>query len=130
MATTPHSHDAAAGHAHPDHAAPHHHALGPTYESTVVMDVGGEIGGLVFYADAALLGSEIDIYERGSDVALTHTAVRQRHLGSEVYYAGVYPALAAGDYTLAPVGNHPAVDLTIVGGSVVEIHTERQPADR
>ena len=131
MATTPpRSNTGPHVHSHPHpHAHPHAHNLGPTYESTVVMDVGGDVGGLVFYTDPSHLGAEIDIFERGSDVPLTHTAVRERHLGGETYYAGVFPALPCGRYTLAPVGAHPTVDVTIDGGSIVEIHTEDHTED-
>jgi hypothetical protein len=103
---------------------PTHH-LGPTYDSTVVMDVGGDTGGLVVYTGASQLGIEVDIFERGASAPLTHTAIRERHLPNDgVLYAGVYPGLPAGDYTVAAVGSHPPVDVTVVGGTVVEIHTE------
>jgi hypothetical protein len=154
MATTPrsatehHTHDDGAGYRHDDghgnddghghrhgnviplraaeavDRAPHAHNLGPTYDSTVVMDIGGETGGLVVYTEPGQLGVEIDIFERGHDTPMTHTAIRERQLPNGVQYAGVYPGLPAGDYTVAPIGSHPATDVTVVGGAVVEIHTE------
>jgi hypothetical protein len=101
---------------------PHSHHLGPTYDSTVVMEVGGDMGALVLYVDATELGNEVDIFREGDDTPLTHTAIRERHLGDAVLYAGVYPGLPAGDYTVAAVGSHPPTDVTIVGGVVAEVH--------
>jgi hypothetical protein len=103
---------------------PHSHHLGPTYDSTVVMEVGGDTGALVLYADATELGVEVDIFRKGDATPLTHTAIRERHLGGAVLYAGVYPGLPAGDYTVAAVGIHPPTDVTIVGGVVAEVHAD------
>jgi hypothetical protein len=36
-------------------------------------------------------------------------------------YAGVFPALVVGDYTLLGIAEHPTVDLTVTSGAVTEI---------
>jgi hypothetical protein len=104
-----------------DHPHPHRHPLGPTDEGTVVMDIGGDTGGLVVYAEADAVGVELDIFERGAARPLTHTAIRERRSPSGLLYAGVYPGLPAGDYTVAGLGVRPATDVTVVGGTVVEL---------
>jgi len=123
MEREPHRHDSHT-HTHTDTLAAPTHNLGPTYDSTVVMEIGGDTGGLVVYTDGDQLGVEVDIFVRGCDEPLTHTAIRERNLPDRVLYAGVYPGLPAGDYTIAPLGSRPATDVTIVGGAVVEVHGE------
>jgi hypothetical protein len=65
-----------------------------------VLDLGGDIGALVVYAPEALLGEEIEIRPHGGRWAGLHTAVRARHLGDAVLYAGVFGSLRAGLYDL------------------------------
>lgn len=84
----------------------------------VVVDIGGDIGALVVNTTADLDMVEIHICPVGTG-ARTHTVVRARHLPSGgVVFAGVFPSLPAGDYTLlAPVEKVAHVD----GGAVTEV---------
>jgi hypothetical protein len=87
----------------------------------VVVDVGGDIGALVVNADQALDECEIEVSPLGSDTR-THTVVRARHLpGGGVVYAGVFPSMPAGDYTLLGLGRRPETALRIVGGEVTQL---------
>jgi hypothetical protein len=83
----------------------------------VVVDIGGDTGALVVHTTPDFDEVEIHICPVGTG-SRTHTVVRARHLPSgDVVYAGVFPSLPAGDYTLlAPVETVVHVD----GGAVTE----------
>src|SRR5262249_22801129 len=104
-------------HHHHDHHEPH---LPPSRVGTVVLDIGDGVGALVVHAPAAMCGIEIEIAFRGETDAFTHTEVRERRLPAASVYAGVFPALTAGDYTLLDADAHRLQDLTIRSGQVTE----------
>ena len=85
----------------------------------VVVDIGGDIGALVVHTTSDLDEVEIHLCPVGSG-ARTHTVVRARHLpNGGVVYAGVFPSLPAGDYTLlAPM---PTL-VHIAGGAITDVH--------
>lgn len=99
----------------------HHHGLPPSTEGSVVMEVGGDIGALVVYTPDTLAGIEIEIAQRGDDRPFVHTEVRERRLPDGTIFAGVFPAVPSGDYTLLPVAALPALDVTVEGGRVAEL---------
>jgi len=108
--------------AHTYHDHDHHEPqLPPSGVGTVVLDIGDGVGALVVHAPAAMCGVEIEIARRGETIAFTHTEVRERRLPAESVYAGVFPALDAGDYTLLDVDAHRSQDLTIRSGRVTEV---------
>jgi hypothetical protein len=87
---------------------------------SVVVDIGGTIGALVVHTTEALDGAEIEICPVGS-AARSHTIVRPREVpGGPVVYAGVFPSLPAGDYTLLAWGPLPDAVVRIAGGGVTE----------
>jgi len=94
---------------------------GPTQDATVVLDVGGDVGALVLYTPAALLGAEIEISPVTDPTARSHTAVRARVLSDRTLYAAVYPALRAGEHVLWASAEHAAGPVVVVGGRVTEI---------
>jgi hypothetical protein len=112
-----HQHD----HDHDDGHHDHHHALPPSTEGSVVMDVGGDIGALVVYTPDALAGLEIELARRGDDRQFVHTEVRERRLPDGTIYAGVFPTVPSGAYTLLPVAALRAVDVEVEGGRVSEL---------
>jgi hypothetical protein len=65
-----------------------------------MLDIGGDTGALVVYTSERLLGQEIETRTHGGIWAGVHTAVRARHVGDTVLYAGVFGSLAAGLYDL------------------------------
>jgi hypothetical protein len=76
-----------------------------------MLDIGTDVGALVVYSSELLAGQEIEIRPHGGSWAGLHTAVRPRHLGTAVLYAGVFGSLAAGSYDLrvrsvAPGAHH------------------------
>jgi hypothetical protein len=113
---------------HHDHDD-HRHPLPPSTEGSVVLEVGGDIGALVVYTPDALAGTEIEIAHRGEDHQFVHTEVRERRLPDTTIFAGVFVAVPAGDYTLLPVAAFPAVDFSVEGGCVVELHWSEAVAE-
>jgi hypothetical protein len=90
--------------------------LPPSWDGSVVLDIGGEIGALLLRTPPAMNGVEIDLIPEEENVPHTHSAVRERRLLGGVAYAAVYPSLKSGRYTVAGSGQ----TITIVGGQVTE----------
>jgi hypothetical protein len=106
-----------------EHGHHHHHhgPLPPSTEGSVVMEVGGDVGALVVYTPDALAGLEIELARRGDDHQFVHTEVRERQLPDRTIYAGVFPAVPSGEYTLLGAGALPALDVEVEGGRVAEL---------
>jgi hypothetical protein len=117
-------------HAHEhEHEHEHEHvherresALAPSGQGTVVLDIGADVGALIVHTNAALAGVEIELARRGEAKAFVHTEVRERRLPDGSVYAGVFPAVAIGDYTLVGIDGRPSCDVTIEDGRVTEVH--------
>jgi hypothetical protein len=124
-------------HEHPHHHD-HHHAqgpegpLGPSGEASVVLDIGPHAGALVVYTDEDLAGDEIEIRPDGGPWLGAHTAVRARHVGGGVLYAGVFGSLAPGSYELRLKGGGPGsfeLAAEVAAGSVTESRVPAPAAD-
>ena len=50
-----------------------------------------------------------------------HTEVRERRLPDGTVYAGVFPAVIVGEYTLLGAAGHSPQVVTIASGSVTEV---------
>lgn len=87
----------------------------------MVMEVGDGVGALVVYTPDTLAGIEIELARRGDDHQFVHTEVRERQLPEGVIFAGVFPAVPSGEYTLLPVAALPALDVRIEGGRVAQL---------
>lgn len=121
-----HSHDGDADHGHPHHVAHSEPevALAPSGEASVVLDIGPHAGALVLYTGEDLVGGEIEIRPGGGAWRGAHTAVRERHAGGRVLYAGVFGSLPEGPYDLRLKGGGPlsfAVCVEVVAGAVTEV---------
>ena len=90
--------------------------LPPSWDGSVVLDIGGEIGALLLRTPPTMNGVEIDLIPEDEGLLHTHSAVRERRLLGGVAYAAGYPSLKAGRYTVAGSGQ----TVTIVGGQVTE----------
>jgi hypothetical protein len=90
--------------------------LPPSWDGSVVLDIGGEIGALLLRTPPTMNGVEIDLEPDDDSAPHTHSAVRERRLLGGVAYTAVYPGLKAGIYTVAGSGQR----VTIVGGQVTE----------
>jgi hypothetical protein len=94
--------------------------LPPSWDGSVVLEIGGEVGALVLRTPPALDGREIDLVPDDVTMPTTHSAVRQRRLVQGVAYAAVYANLVSGHYRLDGTGQH----VTIVGGRVTELDVD------
>jgi hypothetical protein len=120
-----HSHGMSGEHSHVTSAGdPHGHerALPPSGHATVVLDIGDGVGALVVHTAAALAGVEIELAQRGETSVFVHTEVRERCLPDGSVFAGVFPALPVGDYTLLGTGDRDVCNVTISEGGVTEVH--------
>jgi hypothetical protein len=108
---------------HGEHRHPHPHpgsepaSYGASHEGAVVVDIGGTIGALIIDTPATMADVEIEISPVGS-AKRTHVAVRERHGSGPVQHAAVFPALAAGTYTLWGPGGEARSTVEVVGGQV------------
>ena len=106
-------------HTHTPHR--HEHPLPPSGQGTVVLDIGGDVGALVVHATGELSGVEIELARRGERQAFVHTEVRERRLPDGTMYAGVFPAVMIGEYTLLGLHGRPDHEVTISSGRVTEV---------
>ncbi len=90
-------------------------------QAAVVLDIGGDVGALVLYTSAEDDAAEIDI-SPGTDPAAprSHNQVHPRRAPAGTVYSAVYPALAAGEYTLWRDEHTPEATITIRGGQITE----------
>jgi hypothetical protein len=91
--------------------------LPPSWEGSVLLDIGGDVGALMLHTPSSMDGDEIDLFPDDTTMPHTHSAVRERHLADGVSYAAVYPGLREGTYTVEGSGQI----VTIVGGRVTEV---------
>lgn len=109
------------------HSHPHTHeltrepSLPPSGQGTVVLDIGGDVGALVVHTTDLLDGVEIEIARQGERQAFVHTEVRERRLPEGSVWAGVFPAIAVGDYRLLGLNGSADRDITITSGRVTEV---------
>ena len=88
----------------------------------LVLDIGGDVGALILYADEHLIGAEIDITPMGQHQHHgVHTAIRRRRAGERDIVCGVYPELPAGIYTVWGVDGDRIATVGIEGGRVAEL---------
>ena len=97
--------------------------MGPA--EALVLDIGGPIGALVLYAEESCLGMEIDLTPAGAPRSHhMHTMIRRRRAVDREFFAGVYPALLAGNYTIWGSDGEPLAEVTITGGAVTQYRGE------
>ncbi|HKC73628.1 MAG TPA: hypothetical protein VKF37_05435 [Chloroflexota bacterium] len=90
------------------------------HTQSIVLDIGQDIGALIVYTSPALRGREIEVSPTGNAARRTHTEVLERTVVGRTVWAAVFPALAAGDYSLwRDVLTDDEV--TIVGATVAEV---------
>jgi hypothetical protein len=85
-----------------------------------ILDVGGDVGALILYTEAAYEGREIEVSRDGEERRV-HTAIHARKIGDATVFAGVYPELAAGSYHVWVEDPALPAEVTIVGGEVAEL---------
>jgi hypothetical protein len=86
-------------------------------QAAVVLDIGGDIGALVLHTGAEDDAAEIDISPGTHPAApRSHNQVHPRRAPAGT----VYPALAAGTYTIWRDDHTPEATITIRGGQVTQ----------
>lgn len=89
--------------------------------SGAVLDIGGDTGALVIYADELVVGSEIEICPSGDLAKREHNVVRARRTQTGFVYAAVFPSLKQGEYSVLAKDLLPSHEVSVIGGSVSEI---------
>lgn len=110
-------------------AGPHpHHALSPSGQGTVVLNIGAGIGALVIHTPGRLHGHEIEVSPVRDPALRTHAAVRARYVRGGVRWSVVLDNLPAGRYVVwrDPVTALDEVDIS--GGQVTEYEWPIAPA--
>ncbi len=108
-------------HAHASAEAPFHDDGPGGAPVSLVLDIGGDIGALILYADEQCLGREIDLTPVGVPRSHhTHTMIRRRCAVDREFVAGVYPELAAGAYAVWGTDGEVIAEVVIAGGRVTE----------
>ncbi len=94
----------------------------PALPDALVLDIGGDIGALIIYADESCLGSEIDLTPVGAPRSHhLHTMVRRRRATGKDIIAGLYPEVREGTYIVWGLGDSgPLGEVTVTGGQVSE----------
>jgi hypothetical protein len=95
--------------------------LGPTERGSVVLDIGGDIGSLMILTSSELAGAEIEISPVGHDDARTHIAIRERNAPGGTRWAGIFPGLTAGQYTVWDLTGSAASTVEVIGGQVSQL---------
>ena len=96
------------------------HQMPPSWDGSVVLDIGGDIGALVLRVPDAFVGREIELDPEDPSTPHTHSAVRERRLAVGSSFAAVYPALKAGYYIVEGSGQR----VGIAGGRVTDVDYE------
>ena len=107
-------------HTHENYAARRH----PEF---VVLDIGGDVGALIVYADSHLHGREVEISPAGDDGQRSHKEVLERSTGGQPAFTAVFDSLRAGTYSLWIGGEPQARGVEIKGGAVAELDWRGAP---
>jgi len=107
-----------------DQATNTHH--GP--ETSLVLDIGGDLGALVIHAGRDWAETEIEISPGPPDPATprSHNVVHARQNRHGTQYSAVFPQLSAGTYTIWRDTMTADRVITIHGGHVTEYHLDQE----
>jgi hypothetical protein len=92
-------------------------ALSPSWNGSVVLDIGGNIGALILQTSTHARGREINLIPDDRSTPPVHSAVRERRTPHASSFAAVYPQLKEGSYTIEGTAQR----LTIAGGHVTDV---------
>jgi hypothetical protein len=87
----------------------------------VVLDIGGDTGALIVYAEAKRFDTPIEVSPAGSDAEKFHQHVLERPMPRGTSYAAVFDRIVEGKYTLWLHGEPRVRDFQITGGMVSEV---------
>lgn len=99
----------------------HHHSdVERVHTEPVVLDIGGQIGALIIFTDAADVGREIELSLVDQQQRL-HNQVHARSFNGRTEFAAVYPDLQQGEYTVWEDDENPAGRVVIRGGEITSL---------
>lgn len=116
---------------HPEHRSPMPGVEAPFVDpgptsgpaEALVLDIGGDVGALILFADESCLGQEIDLTPAGRPRSHhLHTMIRRRRAVDREFIAGVYPEVRAGAYTVWGLDGASLGEVHIIGGEVAQFH--------
>jgi hypothetical protein len=87
----------------------------------VVLDIGGDKGALIVYAEAELLDTPVELSPADSDDKKFHQHILERPMPNETSYAAVFDKVTEGSYTVWLHGKPRIRDFQITGGMVAEV---------
>lgn len=90
--------------------------------TAVVLDIGEEMGSLVIYTPAEMVGAEIEVSPCGHPERRVHVGVWERSLRARPAFAAAFPPLPSGEYDIWLDQPGAPRHATIVGGRVTELH--------
>ncbi len=88
---------------------------------TAVLEIGGDTGALIIFADEDMVGEEIEICRPGRLDTRVHNVVRARRAPVGLVFAAVFPALTGGEYDVLGEDGKPCREATVSGGRVTEV---------
>ena len=91
--------------------------LPASWDGSVVLDIGGDVGALILRTSPAYFAREIDLVPDDVTTPHVHSAVRERRTSQGSSFAAVYPQLREGSYTIEGTTQR----LTIAGGRVIDV---------
>jgi hypothetical protein len=98
----------------------HHHTMEPSFQGTVVLNIGAGIGALVIHTPGRLHGHEIEVSPVGDAARRTHAAVRARYVRGGASFAVVIDSLPEGRYTVWQDPVTPLAEVDVPGGRVAD----------
>jgi hypothetical protein len=91
------------------------------HSENLLLDIGGDIGALIIYTRAELLGRELEISLKEGSAKRVHNVVRERRFNGRQVFAAVFPELPAGAYTLWLNKIETGGEVSISGGAISEV---------
>lgn len=107
-------------HRHSDEAS-HENYAARRHSEAVVLDIGEDVGALIVYADAGMLGVEVEISATGQDDRRSHKDVLEREVNGHPAYTAVFDKIHEGSYTLWVDGVARARNVAVTGSSIAEL---------
>ena len=87
----------------------------------VVLDIGGQTGALIVYAEGTRLDTPIEVSPAAADEKKFHQHILERPMPAGSTHAAVFDKITEGRYTLWLQGQPRIRDFEITGGMVSEV---------
>lgn len=92
-----------------------------SHPEPVILDIGGEIGALIVYAEAELLDTPIEVSPAAADSEKFHQHILERPMPGNTSFAAVFDKIAEGKYTLWLHGEPRVREFEITGATVSQV---------